>query len=123
MSRPNAFSFYLGFLAFDIVEPGFTGAMFTQAVIGPFVALPSSPGFFGPFEAASRLSLEVYGVEPARILSFAVSYHILTFVPVTVLGIWYMRKLGIKRGEFAGGGADGEGATVAVGSSGADEAS
>lgn len=99
----NAFSFYLGFLAFDIVEPGFTGAMFVQGVIGPFVALPSSPGFFGPFEAATRLALEVYGIEPSKIVSFAVSYHLLTFIPVTVLGIWYMRKLGITRGEFRRG--------------------
>jgi len=102
----NAFSFYLGFLAFDIVEPGFTGAMFVQGVIGPFVALPSSPGFFGPFEAATRLSLEIYAIEPSKIVSFAVSYHILTFIPVTVLGIWYMRRLGIHRAEFSGGAAD-----------------
>ena len=102
----NAFSFYLGFLAFDIVEPGFTGAMFVQGVIGPFVALPSSPGFFGPFEAAARMSLEVYAIEPSKIVSFAVSYHILTFIPVTVLGIWYMRKLGIRRAELSGGAAD-----------------
>jgi len=102
----NAFSFYLGFLAFDIVEPGFTGAMFVQGVIGPFVALPSSPGFFGPFEAAARLSLEMYAIEPSKIVSFAVTYHILTFLPVTVLGIWYMRKLGIRRAEFSGGVAD-----------------
>ena len=96
----NALAFYLGFLAFGIVEPGIPGALFLQTVIGFAVAVPSTPGFFGPFEAASRFALEVYNIEPSRIISFAVGYHVLTFIPITVLGIWYMRKLGISRDEL-----------------------
>ncbi len=96
----NGLSFYLGFLAFGIVEPGFKGALLLQTVIGFAVAIPSTPGFFGPFEAATRLALELYGIAPARIISFAAGYHILTFIPITVLGIWYMRRLGISRDEL-----------------------
>lgn len=96
----NAFSFYLGFLAFGIVEPGIPGALFLQTVIGFVVAVPSTPGFFGPFEAATRFALEVYNIEPSRTISFAAGYHLLTFIPITVLGIWYMRKLGISRDEL-----------------------
>lgn len=96
----NAFSFYLGFLAFDILSPGFEGALVLQTTISFAVAIPSTPGFFGPFETAARLALELHHVEPARIISFAAGYHILTFLPITVLGIWYMRRLGISRKEF-----------------------
>ena len=96
----NSFSFYLGFLAFDMHEPGLDGAMLLQAIIGVAVAIPSSPGFFGPFEAAARVGLGLYDIAPARIISFAAGYHILTFIPVTVLGIWYMHRLGISREEF-----------------------
>lgn len=96
----NALSFYLGFLAFGIDSPGIPGAMLTQTVIGFAVAIPSTPGFFGPFEAAARVTLELYDIAPARIVSFAAGYHITTFIPVTVLGIWYMRKLGISRDEI-----------------------
>ena len=96
----NAFSFYLGFLSFGIVEPGMTGAMLLQSIISLFVALPSTPGFFGPFEFGARVGLELYGVEPSRIISFAASYHIATFIPVTILGIWYMRVLGLTRDEI-----------------------
>ena len=96
----NAFSFYLGFLAFDILSPGFEGALVLQTTISFAVAIPSTPGFFGPFETAARLALELHHVEPARIISFAAGYHILTFLPITVLGIWYMRQLGISRKEF-----------------------
>lgn len=96
----NAFSFYLGFLSFDIIEPGFTGAMLLQSIISLFVAIPSTPGFFGPFEFGARVGLDLYGVEPSRIISFAATYHIATFIPVTILGIWYMRVLGISRAEI-----------------------
>lgn len=96
----NAFSFYLGFMAFSIETPGITGAMLLQTVIGFAVAIPSTPGFFGPFEAATRVALGLYGVEPARIVSFAAGYHILTFIPITLLGIWYMRRLGLSREEI-----------------------
>jgi len=96
----NGLSFYLGFLAFDIQGPGIPGALLLQTVIGAAVAIPSTPGFFGPFEFAARVSLELYGIEPSRIISFAAGYHILTFVPITLLGIWYMRRLGLSREEL-----------------------
>ena len=96
----NALSFYLGFLAFGMDRPGIPGAMLTQTVIGFAVAIPSTPGFFGPFEAAARVTLELYDMTPALIISFAAGYHIMTFIPVTLLGIWYMRKLGISRAEI-----------------------
>ncbi|MDX1395080.1 MAG: lysylphosphatidylglycerol synthase transmembrane domain-containing protein [Gemmatimonadota bacterium] len=102
----NAFSFYLGFLAFEIERPGMVGAMLLQSIISLFVALPSTPGFFGPFEFGARVGLELYSVEPARIISFAASYHLATFLPVTLLGIWYMRKLGLSRSEISGGDQD-----------------
>jgi len=96
----NGFSFYLGFLAFDIQGPGVPGALLLQTVIGAAVAIPSTPGFFGPFEFAARVSLELYGIEPSKIISFAAGYHILTFVPITLIGIWYMRRLGLSRAEL-----------------------
>lgn len=95
-----AASIWCGFRAFGIAGPGFAGAAFLQAVIGFAVAIPSSPGFFGPFEAACRFGLSFYDVEAARIVSFAVGYHVLTFIPVTLLGLWYARRLGIRWSEL-----------------------
>ncbi len=96
----SAASIWCGFMAFDIHGPGVTGAVFVQALIGFAVAIPSSPGFFGPFEAAARFGLGVYGVEAVDIVSFAGTYHLLTFVPVTLIGLWYMRRIGLKREEL-----------------------
>lgn len=96
----NAFSFFLGFLAFSILRPGMAGALLLQSLIGFAVSIPSSPGFFGPFEAAARVALSIYDVDPAQIISFAAGYHILTFLPVTLMGLWYMHRLGISRDEL-----------------------
>lgn len=88
-------SIWFGMLALGIGGPGFSGAVLVQAIIGFAVAIPSSPGFFGPFEAATRLGLSAYDVDPSRIVAFAASYHILTFIPVTLLGLWYLSRLGL----------------------------
>jgi uncharacterized protein (TIRG00374 family) len=93
-------SMWLGMLAFDITAPGLTGAIFLQAVIAFAVAAPSSPGFFGVFEASARLGLGVYAVEATDTVSFATSYHILTFIPVTLLGLWYIRHFGLTWAEM-----------------------
>jgi len=93
-------SIWLGLLAFDITTPGFTGAVFLQSVIAFAVAAPSSPGFFGVFEAASRLGLGVYDVPVTDMVSFATAYHILTFLPVTMLGLWYIRYFGLSWSEM-----------------------
>lgn len=95
-----AASVWFGFLAFDIVAPGFSGALFVQALIGLAVAIPSSPGFFGPFEAAARIGLGFYGVEAVHAVAFAGTYHLTTFVPVTLLGLWYAHRFGLRAEEL-----------------------
>lgn len=93
-------SIWLGLLAFDITGPGLTGSIFLQSVIAFAVAAPSSPGFFGVFEAATRLGLGVYDVGATDMVSFATSYHILTFLPVTLLGLWFIRHFGLSWSEM-----------------------
>lgn len=87
----NAASFWLGFLAFDLGLPA-AGALVVQGVIALGVALPSSPGFFGPFEAACRVSLALYGVPAGLAVSYAVGYHFATFLPITLLGLWSLSR-------------------------------
>lgn len=91
-----AASMWTGLLAFGITGPGFVGAAFLQAVIGFAVALPSTPGFFGLFEAGTRIGLQPWDVPDALVVSFATSYHILTFIPITLIGLWYLRHFGLR---------------------------
>jgi hypothetical protein len=94
-----AASMWCGMLAFGIARPGFSGAVLVQALVGFAVAIPSSPGFFGPLEAAARVGLRAYGIDATRIVAFATTYHILTFIPVTLLGLWYLWRLGLGWSE------------------------
>jgi glycosyltransferase 2 family protein len=94
-----AFSFLLAFLAFGIHEPGFQGAIFLQSLVSLAAAVPSSPGFFGPFEAAARLGLEVWNIPAEQAVSFAIGFHLAGFVPVSVVGLIYAWQMGMGVGE------------------------
>lgn len=85
---------WLGFLAVGMDLP-FSAALFVQTVTGFGVALPSAPGFFGVFEAIAVLTLAVYGVSAALATSWAIGFHILTFIPITVMGAYYFVHLGM----------------------------
>src|SRR5690606_19679650 len=91
----TAVSFLLAFRAFGIDEVPFAGAVFLQSLIALAVAVPSSPGFFGPFEAAAKVGLGLWGVAPEKAVSFAVGYHLGGFLPVTLMGIYYVWRLNL----------------------------
>lgn len=95
----GALALYVGMLAFGITEPGYLGAVFLQAVNAFLVSIPSSPGFFGPFEAGVRLALAPFGVPASQAVSFAAAFHIGSFTPVTLLGLYYLSRLGLSWGE------------------------
>jgi hypothetical protein len=95
-------SIYFGCLAFGITGPGYRGALFLQCIINLAVAVPSSPGFFGPLEAAAVYGLGLWGVDPSRAASFAIGYHLGGFISVTLLGLWYVQKLDLSWKELVG---------------------
>ena len=96
----NAVGFWFGFKTFGITA-GFTGAMLVQCVVALSVAAPSTPGFFGLFEGASKLVLELYRVPAAKIATFAIGFHLGGFIPVTIVGLRYAYKFGISITEVA----------------------
>ena len=83
----NALGFYVGFAAFDI-PVGYTGALLLQGLLILGISIPSTPGFFGPFEAVIVAVLAIYGVSSSLAFSYALAFHITTFVPITLLGLW-----------------------------------
>src|SRR5439155_340868 len=69
----NAAAFAVCFRAFGLPVPP-EGAFLLQGIIGFGVALPASPGFVGVFEAATRVTLAIYGIDATRAVSYAVAY-------------------------------------------------
>jgi glycosyltransferase 2 family protein len=96
----NALAFWLGFLAVGI-HLGFSGALFIQLLIAMGVALPSAPGFFGVFEKLATVGLAIYGVSATAATSWAIGFHILSFIPITVIGIYYVSRLGLTFRELS----------------------
>ena len=79
-----------------LAEGPFSAALFVQGVVGIGVSVPSSPGFFGVFELAATIGLAVYGVPRELAVSWALGYHILSFIPITVFGAVYFTRLGLN---------------------------
>lgn len=97
----NALAFWLGFRAVGIAAP-FTAALFLQSLISIGVAVPSSPGFFGVFELIAREGLGLFGVDPALAVSWAIGFHLLSFIPITMFGAYYAARLGFGLRRIGG---------------------
>ncbi len=118
----SAASYGLTFLAFDLPVPP-SAALLLQGLIAFGVAIPSSPGFFGPFEAVTRATLALYGVAPALAVSYAVAYHMAVFLPITLLGLWSLWRAHLHLADLktVAGGTEGAGAAEGAGTAGAGD--
>lgn len=95
----NGASFWFAFKAVHL-DASFSAALFLQSLIALAVAAPSAPGFFGVFEASAKVALAVYGVEDTFAVSYGLGYHILTFLPITLIGFWYLVRMGFHVRDF-----------------------
>lgn len=95
----NALSFASCFHAFGLAVPS-EAALLLQGLIGFGVAIPSSPGFFGPFEAVTRATLAIYGIGAEQAVSYAVAYHIGGFIPITLFGLASLGRTHVRLGDL-----------------------
>ncbi len=87
----SALSFYIMFAAFGI-EVDFSGALLMQGLIMFGIALPSTPGYVGAFEAPIIIVLGLYGIDKNLAAAYALTYHVTTFIPITLLGAWSVAR-------------------------------
>ena len=98
----NAFAFWVAFRAAGMNLP-FSAALFLQGIIAIGVAVPQAPGFFGVFENFARIGLVgIYGVSADAAVSWAIGYHLMSYVPITLIGAWYFLRAGLSIGEISG---------------------
>jgi len=72
------------------------GAFFLQAFIALGTAVPALPGFFGVFEYMSVQGLAIYGINRELAATWAIGYHLFSFIPITLIGAYYFTRLGVK---------------------------
>jgi glycosyltransferase 2 family protein len=91
----GATSFWIGMRAVGIEAP-YTAALFVQSLIAIGVAAPAAPGFFGIFEFFGVEGLAIYGVPRDLAVSWAIGFHLLSFIPITALGALYFVRMGLS---------------------------
>ena len=91
----NALAFWIAFKAVGITAP-YSAALFLQGVIAVGVAAPSTPGFFGIFEFFGKEGLSLYGVNAGVAVTWAIAFHFLSYVPITVIGSYYFLRAGLS---------------------------
>src|SRR5437879_6561153 len=96
----NAAAFAICFRAFGL-HVRLQDALLLQGIIGFGVAIPSTPAYGGVFEAATLLTLRLYGVDSSLAIAYALTYHLTTFVPITLLGLWSLSRLHLRLGELS----------------------
>jgi uncharacterized protein (TIRG00374 family) len=77
--------------AFHIDAPP-AAAFLLLCVTSLGMTVPSSPGYIGVYHWLVVGTLQIFGVERELALSFAFAVHALTFVPLTLIGIFYMMR-------------------------------
>jgi uncharacterized protein (TIRG00374 family) len=95
----NALAFWIGFKAVGIDAP-YSAALFLQGVIAIGVAAPQAPGFFGVFELFGKEGLRLYGVGGDAAVTWAISFHFLSFLPITFIGGWYFLRAGLSMAQI-----------------------
>lgn len=84
----HAFEFRVSFFAL----------MLLNGLANLATTLPGAPGYIGTWEAVTVAVLVAYNVSQAEALGYAVVLHVALWLPVTLLGLYYLTKDGIKLG-------------------------
>jgi|GEM_PF-136247 len=79
----------LAFWAFGLRLP-WTAAPLLLAILNIGIIVPSSPGRIGVFHYLCVLTLGLYGVDPALALACGIVLHALVYVPIFVLGAYFL---------------------------------
>lgn len=96
----NGAAFHVAFAAFDL-QVGFAGALLLQSLIAFGIAAPSTPGYFGVFEAVTAACLALFGVPAGAGFAYGITFHITTFIPITLLGLWSLTRTGLHVRDVA----------------------
>jgi uncharacterized protein (TIRG00374 family) len=93
--------FALGFPATGIDVELLGGGVTVTTIVALVVSVPGAPGFVGQFEYGCKLALEqIYAVDGARAVTFALVTHATQFATQVLLGVVYLLREGLSLGEL-----------------------
>jgi uncharacterized membrane protein YbhN (UPF0104 family) len=86
--------------AFRLAVPWYAGiVMLVVTAFGIMVA--PTPGYLGAIQYACVLGLSLFGVDRTTAFSFSLYYHLTQFLPITLVGLYYLGRQGLSLGQVA----------------------
>lgn len=93
--------FFIGLEAFDLGGlTGWEGALFTNSITALGVAVPSSPGFVGTFQALVVKSLEAFDIDRTAAFTYSIGFHAMNYLSVTIVGLVAFFRAGLSWQEL-----------------------
>lgn len=80
--------------AFDF-SVSFFALMLMNGIVNLATTIPSAPGYIGTFDAPGIAVLTAYGVSQATAAGYTLTLHVALWLPITLLGAYYMTREGI----------------------------
>jgi uncharacterized protein (TIRG00374 family) len=74
----------------------FFALMLMNGIANLITSIPSGPGYIGTFEAAGVAALQAYNVGKEVATAYTVVLHAALWLPITVLGAYYMLRMGLS---------------------------
>jgi len=77
----------------------FFALMLMNGIVNLATTIPSAPGYIGTFDAPGIAVLMAYHVEKALAAGYTIVLHVALWVPITLLGAYYMTREGLHWGK------------------------
>lgn len=93
----NGLIAYVALRAFQIDVTPATGFIVT-GVTAFGVTIPSTPGYFGVIQMCFQVSMNAQQIrpDPSLVLGASVYYHMSMYIPVTILGLYFLHQSGLS---------------------------
>ena len=92
--------YWLISFGFDVDQP-FHGMMFVTSTSNLATSIPASAGGVGPFEYATKVTLEGLGTAAEAAAAFAIVLHVALLAPVTLAGLVVLWMENLSLGDLA----------------------
>ena len=80
-------------------QVSFFSLMLMNGIVNLATTLPSAPGYIGTFDAPGIAVLQAYGVEGAIAAGYTLVLHAALWLPITLLGAYFMFRGRLQWGE------------------------
>ncbi len=82
-------------------EVSFFALMLMNGVVNLATTLPAAPGYIGTFDTPGIAVLVAFGVVAERATAYTLVLHAALWLPITLLGFYYMARESVRWSDFA----------------------